>query len=307
MRPMNAERVILEFARIQRIAEPGTLFPLEDFALDVAARFGDAVNYSGRWWQRIWKLGDLQVDRNSTGHAVRISGRLGWAAESESADVPPPYDDERHSWATDPVQRREGALGLFVVNVESQYLGVTSLFGDLKVPGFCRALEDMLNQTEVSEAARDAARVKREWLVDQVDERGTFEAWVNRMAKVTRVSASFHLPNPRTRDDIEPVVALLNNARAEKGTISVENRDGLDPYGDETVKAAIVMQKYDYGSVTAKGQANDREEKYASAEHPTSDRLEPGPEDPPMTQLSLAGLLVLMMDAVKKRFGSDKA
>lgn len=267
---------MVEYARINRLFQPD-MFNTEssDFADDLFATFEAGLTRVGRWWSNEWHLGDLERDLTD-GVTVGITGRLGWFGETESSDVPPPYDPQSHSWLDQPSTVREGALGLFYVDIDSQVLSITSAAGDLKVPGFCRAMQDILSQAEMDRQYADAGvRAPREWVVTPVDERGTFEAWMDRVEVVTKVRASFHIPNPRVDDDIAPAVEYLADLGAERGTVSAESSSpgGLTPLNNPLVKAGIEMQRLDYGSVTAEGETEDRQvDKFNSREHPVHDR-----------------------------------
>lgn len=276
MRPASEEHAVVEYVRIHRLIEPSLLADAaESFAEDLVGRLEVAQVLVGRWWRREWYLGNIEIERVGD-LPVSVEGRFGWFEEAPTSDAPPPYDAQSHQWRTEPERAKQGALALFAVNVESQVAAVTSLAGDVKMAGFCHALTDLLNQAEM-EASRLArgTRPKREWLVEPIVERGTFEAWVAGVAKVTRVAASFHLPNPRASEEIEPVVEYLNQMGAGRGTLSAANPDGLDPFGHPMMRAAIGMQENDYGSVTAKGvRATGDADSYASRDHPARDTLD---------------------------------
>lgn len=300
MRPINDERIITEYVRVHRLIEDDLFSDsVETFGEDLLARLQQGVGLSGRWWKRSWLLGNVEVRRDSGEEIVAISGQFGWFGEAPTQDAPPPYDAAAHRWATEPAQRREGVLALFALDCRSQIAAVTSLAGDVPVPGFAKALTDLLNQAEIQAAADAAVRTKREWLVEPVDERGTFEAWVASVDKVTRVSARFHIPNPRSNDDLDPVVSYLNQLGAIDGSVAAQNPDGLDPYGHPMMRGAIAMQENDYGSVRAKGiRPTGEEDEFASKEHPVRDVLPSDPQDP---ELSMAGVIVMMLRVLADR------
>lgn len=301
MRPANDERVIIEYVRIHRILDPELLAQdPEPFVDDVHERLTTGESLVGRWWKREWRLGNLEARRDSSGQLVAVSAQFGWFAEAPTVDAPPPYDEAAHQWSTEPAKGREGVLALFTLDASSQIAALTSLAGDVSVPGFCKALTDLLNQAEMSAALEaGGTRAKREWLVDRIDERGTFEAWVEQVARVTTVRATFHRPNPRSSDDIDPVVTYLSELGATTGALVAASPDGLDPYGHQMMRAAIAMQENDFGTITARGEKHDGEvDKFASRDHPTQDVVTPDPEDP---LLSPAGLIVRLLRTLANR------
>lgn len=300
MRPVNDKRIIVEYARVHRILEPSLhLVDTEPFGEDFLARLNDGVDLTGRWWNREWRLGNIEPRRSSDGTLVQVSGQFGWYEEATTVDAPPPYNETTHSWADEPATAPEGTLALFVLDVIPQIMAITSLAGDVSVPGFCHALTDLLNQAEMQASlSTGGVRAKRDWLVERIDQGGTFEAWVEAMERVVKVSARFHRPNPRSRDDIEPAVEFLNGLGALGGSIGAAG-DNLDPYGHPMMRAAISMQENDYGSVTAEGvKEGGEEDKFASKDHPTRDKLTPDPQDP---ALSMAGIVAVLLRALATR------
>ncbi len=307
MRPVNNERVVVEYVRIHRIVDPSLLAGTVDpFGDDLLGRLEAGLDLSGRWWKKEWRLGNVEGRRNADAvtAVTAVTAQFGWFGEALTVDAPPPYDERRHQWSTEPAKRREGVLALIAVDVPSQIAAVTSLAGDVPVPGLCRALTDLLNQAEMQASADGGGvRARREWLVEPVDERGTFEAWVGDMDKVVRVSARFHLPNPRSQDDLEPVVTYLNEVGASSGAISASNPAGLDPYGHPIMRSAIAMQENDYGSITAEGELPSGDpDNFASKEHPTRDVYRLGDQDP--DQLSLRGVAAVILRVLAQRLES---
>jgi hypothetical protein len=299
VRPINDQRIIMEYVRVHRLTEDDLFsHSIEPFGEDLLARLKVGINLSGRWWKREWLLGNLEERRDANNEIVSISGQFGWFGESPTQDAPPPYDSRAHRWTAEPAQRREGVLALFALDIQSQIAAVTSLAGDVSVPGFAKALTDLLNQSEIQAAADASIRTKREWLVEPVDQRGTFEAWVETVEKVLRVSARFHLPNPRTNDDLDPVVGYLNELQAIDGSIAARSPDGLDPYGHPMMRSAIAMQENDYGSVRAKGvRPTGEEDEFASKEHPVRDVIPPDVGRP----LTMAGVVVELLRVLAER------
>ncbi|MGD9704446.1 MAG: hypothetical protein AB7Q42_12915 [Acidimicrobiia bacterium] len=301
MRPINDERIITEYVRVHRLFDGVDLFEsqIAPFGEDVADRLRQGVNLAGRWWNREWLLGNVEARLDADREIAVVSGQFGWYSEAPTQDAPPPYDRTAHRWSTEPTKRRNGVLALFALDVNSQIAAVTSLAGDVSVPGFSKALTDLLNRAERDAAATEAGRSTREWLVEPVDERGTFEAWVDSVARVTRVTARFHLPNPRSNDDLDPVVNYLNELGASKGSIAASNENGLDPYGHPMMKSAIAMQENDYGTVRAKGYRSSGEESlFASRDHPVRDIINFDPRD---SILSMAGVAVLILRRLADR------
>lgn len=282
MRPFNDDRVVVEYARINRIAIPNvTDQEPSSFQEDVIARLRTGEDLSGRWWGREWRLGDLDVRAGANQAPTSLSAKFGWFAEIETLDVPPPYDEATHTWNDEPARVREGALALFVLDFDSQLLAITSSAGDVALPGFCHALTDLLHRAEMSAAQDAPGRAERLWSVEPVAIAGSFEAWVERMSRVTRVRANFHLPNPRTSDDIEPVVSLLNDIDARSASIEVKSENGLDPWGHPVLQAAISMHEHDFGTVTADGfDESGLPDRYASRDHPVHDVRPDGPRGP---------------------------
>lgn len=300
MRPVNEERVIVEYARVHRLVEPSLgLDALAPFAEDLLMRLEGGVDLTGRWWKREWRLGNIEPRKEANGSVIQLSGQFGWYEETATVDAPPPYDETSHSWTDEPATAPEGTLALFVIDARTQIMAITSLAGDVSVPGLCHALTDLLNQSEIQASQTSGGvRARREWLVERIDEGGTFETWVSSMDRVVRVSARFHRPNPRSRDEIQPAVDYLNELGALNGAVAATG-DELDPYGHPIMRAAIAMQENDYGSVTAQGVRPDGEvDAFASREHPTRDVITPDPEDP---SLSMAGIVALMLRSLATR------
>jgi len=260
MRPYNEQRVVVEYARILRIFETtDELFQPEPFADDLLARMESGVDRPALWWGHEWFLGNVEPERTADGALVGISARFGWSEDVTSPDVPPDYDRSKHEWSDEFGQIRHGAVALFTIDTDEQAAAVTSLAGDVSMRGFCHALTNLLNREELQVQSQVGARAAREWIVTPIDERGSFDNWVSTVEKVTSVQATFHLPNPRTRDDLQPAVDFLNREGARSGSLRAENRDGLaQPTGDPLVNAAVAMQENDYGTVKAKGERADR-------------------------------------------------
>lgn len=301
MRPPNDERVIVEYIRVHRIMDPGLFAQdVEPFGGDFAARLQAALDFVGHWRRREWRLGNIEVRPTDSAEPAQVIGQLGWTAEVQSADAPPLYDEQAHRWPDEPAQVRAGELGLFALDVGSQVAAVTSLAGDLSIVGFCRALTDLLEQAELTAANEgEGFRPKRTWLAESIDERGTFETWVSDMAKVTQVSATFHLPNPRTTDELQPVVDMLTELKATSGGLTAKSADGLDPFGHPLMRGAVAMQENDYGSITGQGQkADGQPDSYSSREHPVRDVLPSDPDDP---TLSVPGIATVLLRALLKR------
>lgn len=302
MLPVNDDRIVIEYVRIHRIIDQGQLTAedVEDFGDDVWARLRTGLDLTGRWWQRSWRLGNVEGRYGNNKDLVQLQFQFGWFGEAPTHDAPPPYDEEHHEWASEPAQRREGVLALVGVDVASQIAAITSLAGDVKVPGLARALTDVLNQAEMQAQQSQGGRTSREWLVEVIDERGTFEAWAEEVAKVTRVNARFHLPNPRSGDDLDPVVNLLRELSAATGGLGAASPDGLDPYGHPLMRSAIAMQENDYGSITAAGETEDGEPTtFRSKEHPTRDVY--AVSDQNEAQLSVRGILGVLFRMIAQR------
>lgn len=302
MLPVNEDRIVVEYMRIHRIVDQGQLTAanVEDFGSDVLARLRAGLDLSGRWWQHSWRLGNVEDGRDADDQVVQVSFRFGWFGEAPTHDAPPPYDETSHEWSTEPASRREGVLALVAVDTASQVAAVTSLAGDVQVPGLARALTDVLNQAEMQARQSQGGRASREWLVDVIDERGTFEVWAESVAKVTRVNARFHLPNPKSGDDLDPVVNLLREMSAANGGLSASSPDGLDPYGHPLMRSAIAMQENDYGSITAVGESDNGERKsFRSKEHPTRDTYPPSDQNE--AQLSVRGILGVLFRLIAQR------
>lgn len=302
MRPVNEERVVVEYIRIHRIVDQGqiTASQVEGFGPDLLERLQAGVDLSGRWWKRSWRIGNVESASDAAGDLVRLSFQFGWFGEAPTHDAPPPYDEAEHRWTAEPASRREGALALIAVDAASQVAGVTSLAGDPQVPGLTRALTDVLNQAEMQAQQSQGGRTSREWMVDVIDERGTFESWVSTVAKVTRVSARFHLPNPRSGDDLDPVVNFLRELSAADGGVSASNSDGLDPYGHPLMRSAVAMQENDYGSITARGENQEGDpEAFSSREHPVRDVYTLSEQNE--TELSVRGVLGVIFRLIAQK------
>jgi hypothetical protein len=299
MRPANDERIIIEYARVNRLVELALQFEdLEPFGEDFLTRLEDGVVLAGHWWKHEWRLGDIEPRKDSEEVVLQISGKFGWYDETATVDAPPPYDEQTHSWADETATAPQGVLALFIIDVASQTMAITSRAGDVSVPGFCNALTNLLNQAEMLASQRSQGRrAVREWLAEPIAERGTFETWVATMDRVVRVSAQFHRPNPRSNDDIEPVIEFLNGLKASSGSLAAKGEQ-LDPYGHPIMVAAIAMQENDYGSVNAEGIKENDERTFSSRDHPLQDRIKPDPQDP---RLSLSGLLATMLRALANR------
>jgi hypothetical protein len=313
MRPVNEKRIVVEYLRIERLVSPQlALQAVEDFGTDLHSRLASASDMVGRWWRHEWFLGNLEprswnVRADSTVDVPPLSFQFGWETENPSDDVPPPYDRATHQWSAGRAVVRGGALALVVVDVRHQAGAVTSLAGDVNTPGLCHALTDVLMQSEM-DAMRTTGGVRtaREWLVERIDNRGAFEQWAtNSVEKVTRVTASFHVPNPRTSLDIEPAVKYLNGLKAERGTLTASNPDGIDPFGDPVMQAALNMQAHDYGSITAKGvTASGSEDKFSSKKNPISDTLVSDIDGSAAS--NEAALRLRLLEAIRARFRRDE-
>ncbi len=241
----------------QRLLGPELSFqPVEDFGPDLHARLTSAYDLVGRWAEATSvRLG------NDEGRDGSEEPRIAEARKHyfQRRTSPSSWDGRRK--LRRPMSRRPttsrptpgsreralvrgGALALVVVDLDSQIGAITGLAGDVKTPGLCHALTDVLVQSEIQAmSAAGGVRTRREWLADQVDERGAFDSWVEHtVERVTRVSASFHVPNPRTSDDIEPAVQYLNRMKAKRATMSASNPDGIDPFGDPVMQAALNAQ-----------------------------------------------------------------
>jgi hypothetical protein len=300
MRAYSERRIIIEYVRILRLfTSPPEFFQPEPFGDDLLALLQSGVNRPALWHGHEWYLGNVEADLSTERDLVGISARFGWSEDVSSPDVPPRYNVATHRWADEFGQLRHGAVALFTLDPDPQLAAVTSLAGDVAVPGFCHALGNLLNREELEARQHGGDRALRDWVVSPVVQKGSFDTWVESMDRVTSISASFHIPNPRTLDDLQPAVDFLTREGASKGYLKAENPDGLqDPTGDPLVNSAVAMQENDYGTITAKGEAPDgREDQFKSADHPARDVVTPDAQD----GLSLRGLIVRLKDALEDR------
>lgn len=294
MRPYNEDRVIIEYARIHRLVDL-TLFEQEPtFADDLSTVFESATK-PGLWFGHEWFLGNVETSRDMNESVTSISAQFGWSADTPSPEVPPAFDPASRTWADEPGQIHTGALAVLAIAAESQWMAITSKAGDVSVSGVCHALESLLNKTEA-----DLARADREWAVEPIVERGSFQNWLRRVSKVTRVRASFHLPNPKTEPDIAAAVEYLNQLRAKRGTLEAANDDGIiDPNGHPLMQSAITMQENAYGTINADGETPDgKESPFSSRLHPARDTYRLDPQDP---VLSWRGIIVVLLNQLAER------
>jgi len=300
VRAVSEQRAIVEYARVHRLVKQDELMPADtDFSTNVLDRLRRAEGRSALWRNRTWRLGDVAlVSSNDYQDAARLSGnraitgRHGWAEEIESKERAPRYDENRHSWQVEPLVRLDGAVGLFVLDLESRIMGITNYSGrDLSLPGFCKTMTDLLNDVERDRRRESEIYASVEWLVEQVEEQGTFAQWLTTVDRVTKITASFHLPNPTPRHILQPAFDLLDGLNATKSTLSAESSKagGLDPNGHPLMQGALAMQEDDYGDVRAVGTvpAGD-ESKYNSRDHHARERVE-------QPELSLSGLIAMLL------------
>ena len=269
MRPVNSRRAIVEYARVLRLPAPGPNPPIfSPFSQDITDRLREQPLPTGHWRGRVWRMGNLEFQVQDS-KPVSITGQFGWIAQETTSLAPPPYDETTQTWSNERTEAREGALAYFVIDLESQYMIITSLAGDVSMPAFSGALQDLLNRSEMNASRFDSSRALRNWAVTRVIEFESFEDWFSEMTVVTRIRASFHLPNPSTRPEIEPIVKMLHDSFGETGNLEIAGRDGIDPFKNETVKGAVVMSESGYGTLTADGRnENHIENKFISSQHP---------------------------------------
>jgi hypothetical protein len=297
VRQANGERAFIEYIKVHRVFAPGLFDPEAAYGDDLLHRLESGLNLTGLWNGNDWRLGAL--DRHTAGNIDYISFELGWRDEAESFDAPSEYDEDAHQWSEEPSVKPQGAVALVLVDVASHEGALTSMRGEVSVPAVCRALQSILAQTEIQAVADSSGlRPQREWLVDPVIERGSFEQWAARMERVTSVTATFHRPNPRTRDDIQPVVDILYATGGTTSTIGVSNPEGIDPEAHPVVKGAIAMQTFDYGKLRASGVDHEgNADPFNSEEHPASDthNFDAISEDGQPVQPSRATLLSVLL------------
>jgi len=272
VKPYTEEKVVVEYARVHRIEpEPG-LFPIPPFMDDLAGHLQQAIDndYSASWKNKDWYLGNLELASGGT----HLSGQFGHAEEVKDPNSLPPYS--KGEWSQEMPANRAGALALFVVEKDSQWAAVTSRAGDVSIKGFCHAMTTLLNHQEMSLRQADLGRPRLiEWVVDPIAVPGVFRSWYEGVGRLTRISVSFHLPNPSPRDEIKESVDFLNQTAGTSGLIRATNSDGrgLDPYGNDLLRSAIAMQENDYGSITANAESTAGEPvpPFSSGDHVAQD------------------------------------
>jgi hypothetical protein len=307
MRAVTERQAVVEYARVHRIVSQDELMPADlDFSNNVVDRLRQAEGRPIEWFSRTWRLGNVEVvsteqyaDATRLAEGRAVTGRHGWAAEVDSGELAPRYDEQRHSWLVEPSVRVEGAVGLFVLEFESQIMAVVNYSGrDLSMAGFCNTMTELLNAAE--RERRSAVHASVQWLVEPLHEPGSFAQWLGTIAEVTHITANFHLPNPTPRPILEPAFELLDGLNSTNATLGAESTKpgGLDPNGHPLMQAAVAMQEADYGHVRAKGvQPSGDPSKYNSRDYQARDTL----EQDEVPELSVSGLVAMLIRVLASR------
>jgi hypothetical protein len=296
MRAYNDRRVLVEYARVNRVLTMESMLEdLPDFGDDLGTLLESLPSgITGDVRGRSWRLGNVDVSRNANGAVVSVDGAFGWFENVESAEVPPPYEDG--NWKEELGKMPRGALAIFTIEADSQYMAITSDSGDVRVPSMCRAFTDLLRKAERAAEGRAMSRASREWFVDPKTEGGSFRSWLGRVDHVRRVTTHFHLPNPEVSTDIQAIVDVLSEVDATSGSLQVEG-DNVNVDGNPIVQASVTMEEHDYGSVSADGDVGGQPEPFKSQDHIATDRIDVRDEE----TLSRRGVMALMRAKVVER------
>jgi hypothetical protein len=156
-------------------------------------------------------------------------------------------------------------------------------------------MTELLNTAE--RERRSEIYASAEWLVEPLEEKGTFAQWLTTVEVVRKLTANFHLPNPSPRPILQPAFDLLDETNSTRSRITLESSKpgGLDPNGHPLVQGALAMQESDYGEVSAEGvEPSGGDSKYNSRDHRARDAV----DDP---QLSVSGLTVMLLRVLASR------
>jgi hypothetical protein len=253
VRAYTSKRLEIEYARIQRVAPGQPLFDLPPFIDDFAGLLQASIDYQrpAEWSDHVWAAGSLNLREPET----TLVGKIGWASEGEEdLDAPPSYHDG--IWDDDIPRRRRGAVALFTVDADSQWMGVAAQAGTPTISAVCRTIEQILNREEPIYQREVIGRPPRiQWFVEPLPERGIYRAWLQTVASLTRLRISFHLPNPYVNEQIASSVGFLNDVEATNGRIEAWNEDGsaINPAGSPLMSAGLEMHEEDYAEVIAGG------------------------------------------------------
>ncbi len=302
MRAVNEKRTIIEFVRVNRVIESkASLFDDDKpFIDDLHERMVEGKRLTASWRNHDWHLGNVKLEQDKSGQPV-VTGQFGFS-EDAPADAPV-WDTETGDWVAESPLAPSGALAYFAVS-GSQVMAVTCLKGELSMDAFCRALSNLLNQSEMS-AAHNEMRTKRLWELDVITRAGSYRAWSESVVKITQIEARFHLPNPRVSDDIAPIVEILEQAVGERGTISLEGEEGLQIENVPLVAAAVAMHEHEYGSVKACGvKADGTIDPFISEKHAVRETVKHENSDDLPSMGEIAGMVLRKLaNYVEKRGG----
>lgn len=186
------------------------------------------------FYRRTWTLGPSRKQENT------ILGTVG--VESGDGGTVDLWDPKSEDFVRQTVP--EGIKTPWAINLTTLRIGFQLRPGIDKRQGFCGAFQKLMN-----EAAGFPG-----WLVKPEVEPVEFEAWVDSLDRLERLSVRIDRPNPHyaDRDEVE---SIIEQTHAKKVRIAAEARDGesLDPEGDEFLAEAIDHAEAGYGEVSGRG------------------------------------------------------
>lgn len=210
---------------------PDLFMSKEDQLMDVVTM---KVITECKLYDYFWVFGDIK--RKKLGGRPVIAGRLGKYHTSQRETI---YDRGKLAFVEDVVISEEAKYSNFVIDVDRMAIAFEDRSPGIKYRTFMTAFKRYSKKTLELEPLAEAAELN---------------AAIREFTTVTKADLYVFKPNPHAKPEYERIIRILEEARAEKGSISLETgkEKGLQVSGS-IVENGIQMANSGYGHFTLEG------------------------------------------------------
>lgn len=232
----------IQFARVNRSVVPVGSEPSDTFIDDVMDAFSRS-GYALILDDTTWLLGGLEdVEYEGRRYVQGHYGRV-YARRQDQA-----YDSVLTQWRPDFTPIGDEAVTAFMLDADSQFLAVAAYGGELDLEDFVAAFSRIL-----TEGSRERPELR--WYCVPVTTSGAFTRWMQDVGRITEISFTLWLPNPRLDETLAPYVTVLAESAADTAELKLitTGPETLRPTESSFVASAIEAVKRFFGRIRASG------------------------------------------------------